>query len=97
VPMMGVTDMVKPEELVGKTISKVEIGKDMAFVNFTDGTSISVAHDGDRINMMHNNPNRDWRKGSPVDLVESPCLTLSGRIKQHKHSQRVSEKKDFTP
>lgn len=59
--------MINPNELVGKTIAKVEIGKDIAFIRFADGTSASVAHDGNRINMMH----LDNELNPPVDLIES--------------------------
>lgn len=53
------TNEIHPDTLIGKEISNVEIGKFIAFINFTDGTNISVSHDGDRLNMIHRNEQGD--------------------------------------
>ena len=48
-------DKAHSDALIGKEVSNVDVGKDIAFINFTDGTNISVAHDGDKINMIYQN------------------------------------------
>ena len=49
---MGISE-IKGKVIKGKVVSKVEIGKNIAFINFSDGTLISVAHNGERISMMY--------------------------------------------
>jgi len=40
--------MIKPEDLIGRVVDKVEVAKSMVFISFGDGTGISVSHDGVR-------------------------------------------------
>lgn len=54
-----------PKKLEGKVVSNVEIGRDIVFIVFTDGSRISIAHDGDRINVMH------CDREAELSLVES--------------------------
>ncbi len=59
--------MAKPEELIGKVVSNVSVGLNIAFINFTDGTSISIAAIDGRVQMMRRDPNQN----PELEYVES--------------------------